>query len=83
MNHTSTNAVFHAEYSIDSVTTHDNGTYICTVANPIGRDSASITVIVISKLLMYIPGNTKAPSYIIGCKEARPIRSSNYLTIAT
>ena len=58
MNHTSTSAVFRADYSIDSVTTHDNGTYTCTVANPIGSDSASITVIVISKLLIYIPRNT-------------------------
>ena len=88
VNHTSTSAVFRADYSIDSITTHDNGTYTCTVDNPIGSDSASITIIVISKLLMYIPRNTfimqtKAPSYIICCKEARPIRSSSYLTITT
>ena len=58
VNHTSTSAVFHADYSIDTITTHDNGTYTCTVANPIRSDNASITVIVISKKLMYIPRNT-------------------------
>ena len=46
MDHTSTSAVFRADYSIDSVTTSDSGTYICTVINPIGSDSATITVIV-------------------------------------
>ena len=37
-------AVFRADYSIDSVTTSDNGTYTCTVTNPIGSDSTTITV---------------------------------------
>ena len=45
-------AVFRADYFIDSVTTSDNGTYICTVTNPIGTASATITVNVISKLLI-------------------------------
>ena len=45
-------AVFRADYSIDSVTTSDSGTYTCTVTNPIGSDSATITVDVISKLLI-------------------------------
>ena len=44
-------AVFHTDYSIDSVTTSDYGTYTCTVTNPIGSDSATITVIS-SKLLV-------------------------------
>ena len=52
VNHTSTSAVFRADYSIDSVTTSDNGTYTCTVTNPIGSDSATITVVVICKLLI-------------------------------
>ena len=43
-------AVFRADFSIASVNTSDNGTYTCTVTNPIGSDSATITVIVISKL---------------------------------
>ena len=47
----STSAVFHAYYSIDSVTISDSGTYTCTVTNPIGSDSATITVDV-GKLLM-------------------------------
>ena len=45
----STSAVFRADHSIDSVTTSDSGTYICNVTNPIGSDSAMITVVVTSK----------------------------------
>ena len=37
-------AVFRADYSIDSVTASDSGTYTCTVTNPIGSDSTTITV---------------------------------------
>ena len=49
------NAVFHADYFIDtSVTISDSGTYTCTVTNPIGSDSATITVIVTSKLRINI-----------------------------
>ena len=43
-------ALFHADYSIASVTTSDSGTYTCNVTNPIGSDGAVITVNVISKL---------------------------------
>ena len=50
--YTSTSAVFRADYSIDSVTTSDSGTYTCTVTNPIGSDSATITVVVTGKLLI-------------------------------
>ena len=49
---TNTGAVFRADYSITSVTTSDNGTYTCTVTNPIGSDSTAITVVVISELLI-------------------------------
>ena len=52
VDYTSTSAVFRADYSIDSVTTSDSGTYTCTVTNPIGSDSATITVVVIGKLLI-------------------------------
>ena len=45
MDYTSTSAVFRADYSIDSVTTSDSGTYTCTVTNPIGSDSTTITVV--------------------------------------
>ena len=44
--YTSTSAVFRADYSIDSVTTSDSGTYTCTITNPIGNDSAMITVFI-------------------------------------
>ena len=50
--YTSTSVLIRADYSIDSVTTSDSGTYICTVINPIGSDSVMITVIVIGKLLI-------------------------------
>ena len=50
--YTSTMAVFRANYSIASVTTSDSGTYTCNVTNPIGSDSATITVIVTGKLLI-------------------------------
>ena len=45
--HTTVNAVFRADYSIDSVTTSDSGTYTCTVTNPIGTDTSIISVNVI------------------------------------
>ena len=55
VDYTSTSAVFRANYSIDSVTTSDSGTYTCTVTNPIGSDSATITVyVIIGKLLIYV-----------------------------
>ena len=53
MDYTSTSAVFRADYVIDNVTTSDNGTYTCTVTNPIGSDNATITVVVISKSLLW------------------------------
>ena len=52
VDYTSTSAVFRADYSIDNVTTSDSGTYTCTVINPIGSNSTTITVVVIGKLLM-------------------------------
>ena len=51
VDHTSTSAVFRADYSIDSVTTSDSGTYTCTITNPIGSNSASITVDVRKSLI--------------------------------
>ena len=47
--YTNTSAVFRADYSIYSVTTSDSGTYTCNVTNPIGSDTAIITVVVNSK----------------------------------
>ena len=43
--HTNTSAVFRADYSINSVTESDAGTYTCTVTNPIGSDSETITAV--------------------------------------
>ena len=42
--HTDAGAVFHVNYSINSVITSDSGTYTCTVTNPIGSDTETITV---------------------------------------
>ena len=50
MEYTSTSAVFRADYSIDSVTTSDSGTYTCIVANPIGNGNTTITVVASGKL---------------------------------
>jgi len=50
--HNGTSAVFRAEYTINNVTTSDNGTYTCTVTNPIGSDSETITVNVVGKIMI-------------------------------
>ena len=52
VDYTSTSAVFRADYSIDSVTASNIGTYTCTVTNPIGSDNSTITVIFTGKLLI-------------------------------
>ena len=44
-----TNAVFRADYSI---AIPNNGTYTCTVTNPIGTANATIIVVVIGELLI-------------------------------
>ena len=43
-------AVFRSDYSKNTATTSDTGTYTCTVINPIGSHSATITVSINSKL---------------------------------
>jgi len=45
--HNNTSAVFRSDYSINSVTSSDSGTYTCTVTNPIGSSGSSITVTII------------------------------------
>ena len=42
--HTSTNAVFSSNYTIENFNFSDDGMYTCTVTNPIGSDSATITL---------------------------------------
>ena len=42
--HTDVSAMFRADYFIKNVTASDFGTYTCTVSNPIGSDSETITV---------------------------------------
>ena len=50
--HDETTAVFRSDYLINSATTNDSGTYTCTVTNPIGSDSETITVTVATGELM-------------------------------
>ena len=47
VDYTSFSAVFRSVYSIDSVTETDSGIYTCTVTNPIGSDSDTITVVAV------------------------------------
>jgi len=53
LTYTSSLAVFRADYSINNVTTSDSGAYTCTVTNPIGSDSETITVNVSGELCKY------------------------------
>ena len=54
VDYTSTRAVFRADYSIASVTTSGSGMYTCTVTNPIGSNSATFTITVVSKSTVII-----------------------------
>ena len=47
--HSSATVVFRANYSIDIVTSDDSGAYTCTVTNPLGSDSETITVNVMGR----------------------------------
>ena len=60
--HTNSSAVFRADYSINSVATSDSGAYTCTVTNPIGSDSETITVTVIGKYILCITVATSKPT---------------------
>ena len=46
VNHTNTNAVFSANYTISNLDIKDNGTYRCIVSNPIGNDNKTINVLI-------------------------------------
>ena len=50
VDYTSTTAVFRSDYSIDSVTTSDKGTYTCTATNPIGSDSTAVMAVISGEL---------------------------------
>ena len=51
--YTNTMAVFSSSYTISNVRVSDNGTYTCTVTNPIGSDNDDFTIY-IRKLLYLI-----------------------------
>ena len=42
--YTNTMAVFSSSYTISNVSINDNGTFTCTVINPIGSDNHSFTI---------------------------------------
>ena len=44
VNYTNSTAVFRIDYTFDNFTEFDVGTYTCTVTNPIGSDSETITL---------------------------------------
>ena len=46
VNHDTSNAEFRSDYTINNATRSNSGTYTCTVTNPIGSDSETITVVV-------------------------------------
>ena len=52
VNYDTNNAVFRADYTINNANINDGGRYTCTITNPIGSNSATITVDIISKLLL-------------------------------
>ena len=54
VDHTNTNAVFRADYRIDIATLNDNGTYTCTVTNPIGSNSSTIAVTTVGVLYVNV-----------------------------
>ena len=51
--YTNTTAVFSSSYTISNVSISDNGTYTCTVTNPIGTDNNSFTIN-IRKFIVYV-----------------------------
>jgi len=58
--HTNNQTIFHSEYTIRRTTTSDEGTYTCTVINPIGNDNHSIDVTITGMLsLTFITGMDK------------------------
>ena len=50
--YTNTNAVFTSSYTISNVSISDNGTYTCTVTNPIGTNNNSFTINI--RKLLYV-----------------------------
>ena len=54
VDHTNTDATFSSIYTISDFSISNNGTYICTVTNPIGNDSATITVSLRKLLLWFV-----------------------------
>ena len=52
LTYTSTTAVFSSSYTISNVSISDNGTYTCTVNNPIGTDNNSFTINI--RKLLYV-----------------------------
>ena len=47
-------AVFSSSYTISNVSISDNGTYTCTVTNPIGSDNNNFTINIRKLLMIYV-----------------------------
>ena len=52
--YTNTMAVFSSSYTISNVSISDNGTYTCTVTNPIGSDNNNFTINIRKLLMIYV-----------------------------
>ena len=52
--HTNARAVFSSNYTINVLSISDNGTYTCTVTNPIGIDDYSFTVNICKYYIFHI-----------------------------
>ena len=46
--HNTTTAIFITSYTIHNATTSDSGVYTCTVTNPIGSDSETVNVTIVT-----------------------------------
>ena len=55
--HSSTNALFSINFTISNFSISDSGTYTCSVANPIGSNSTTITVSLRKLLLCVVISN--------------------------
>ena len=60
--YTITMAVFSSSYNISNISVSDNGTYTCTVTNPIGSDNNSFTVNICKLLCVSVV-------YLLICKS--------------
>jgi len=64
LSHDNTTANFQTNYTISNVTKSDSGAYTCTVTNPIGNDSETISVVVFTgESMLYV-------STVLQCRKS-------------